>query len=227
LNAGDSLNLRKNTTNKKDLSDRQVGHIVSYTHWDREWRYPIWETRLMLISFMDELIECLEKGLYAGFLLDGQVSPVLDYLEIKPEMKDRLIALIKAGKLEVGPWLTLPDEYPVNGECLVRNLLLGIRESEKLGGSFMCGYTSFGWGQTAQLPQIYSGFGIDVAMIGKKVNTDRAPKNEFLWLAPDGSELITSRFGEWGRHNFMVHVHLSALMGKHYTDDELAISMVQ
>ncbi len=212
-----------NSSNKetgKKAPDLKVGHIVSHTHWDREWRYPIWETRLMLIDFMDELIECLEKGLYAGFLLDGQVSPVLDYLEIKPEMKDRIVSLVKSGKLEIGPWLTLPDEYPIDGECMVRNLLLGIRQAEKLGGVFMCAYTSFGWGQTAQLPQIYSGFGIDVAMVGKKVNPDRAPQNEFLWLGPDGSELITTRFGAWGRHNFMVDIHLSALMGKHYVDGD-------
>lgn len=208
-----------NEKSKKESANKQVGHIVSHTHWDREWRYPIWETRLMLINFMDELIECLEEGVYSSFLLDGQVSPVLDYLEIKPEMKDRIVALVKAGKLEIGPWLTLPDEYPIDGECMVRNLLIGTRQAEALGGAFMCGYTSFGWGQTAQLPQIYSGFGIDVAMMGKRVNADRAPQNEFLWQSPDGTELITSRFGSMGRHNFMFHIHLSALIGIFYEDD--------
>ena len=196
-----------------EVARKQVAHIVSHTHWDREWRYPIWETRLMLVDFMDELIEVLERGEYPGFLLDGQCSPVLDYLEVRPEKRRRVEALVAQGKLSIGPWYTLPDEYPVDGEALVRNLLVGRRVSEQLGGVTNFGYTSFGWGQTAQLPQIYAGFGMDVALIGKRANKERAPNSEFIWRGPDGSELLTTRFGELGRQNFYFHVHLSALFG--------------
>lgn len=192
---------------------KPVAHIVSHTHWDREWRYPIWQTRLMLVEFMDELIDVLEKGIYPGFLLDGQLVPVLDYLEIRPEMKGRLQKLIAENKLQVGPWLLLPDEYPIDGESMVRNLLWGRRQCEAFGGVFNVGYTPFGWGQTAQLPQLYAGFGIDVAMIGKRVSKERAPQSEFVWRGPDGTELLTTRFGGLGRQNFYFIVHLSALVG--------------
>ncbi|NLX12930.1 MAG: alpha-mannosidase, partial [Phycisphaerales bacterium] len=188
-----------------------IAHLVSHTHWDREWRYPIWTTRFMLVDFIDELLEVLEAGQYAGFLLDGQCSPIHDYLEIRPENRSRIEKLVRSGKLSIGPWYTLPDEYPVDGEAMVRNLLWGDRVSRQLGGVMQIGYTSFGWGQTAQLPQIYAGFGIDVAMIGKQVSEKRAPRCEFLWRAPDGTELLTSRFGRLGRQNFYFHVHLSAL----------------
>lgn len=194
-------------------SKKHIGHVVSHTHWDREWRYPIWETRLMLVDFVDELIEVLESGKYPGFLMDGQVSPILDYLDIRPEMTARVKKLVAGGKLQIGPWLTLPDEYPIDGEALVRNLLWGRRRSEALGAVFNVGYTPFGWGQTAQLAQLYAGFGMDVAMIGKRVNNKRAPKSEFIWRAPDGTELLSTRFGELGRQNFYFIVHLSALFG--------------
>ncbi len=200
---------------KKRSKGRSVrtGHIVSHTHWDREWRYPIWETRLMLLDFMDELVEVLESGKYPSFLMDGQVAPVSDYLEIRPEMTQRVEKLVKDGKLLIGPWLVLPDEYPVDGEALVRNLLLGNRRAKALGRVLKIGYTPFGWGQTAQLPQIYAGFGIDVAMIGKRVNKERAPESEFIWRGPDGAGLLATRFGEMGRQNFYFVVHLSALFG--------------
>ncbi len=191
----------------------RTGHIVSHTHWDREWRYTIWETRLLLVQFMDELIDVLETGKYPGFLMDGQVIPVLDYLEVRPEMTDRVKVLVRTGKLQIGPWLCLPDEYPVDGEALVRNLLYGQRQAQALGGVFNVGYTSFGWGQTAQLPQIYSGFGMTVAFIGKFVNKERAPQSEFIWRGPDGSELLSSRFGDMGRQNFYFRVNLQALYG--------------
>lgn len=195
------------------VQKKRTGHIVSHTHWDREWRYPIWETRLMLLDFMDELVKVLETEKYPAFLLDGQVAPVVDYLEMRPEMTDRVKALIKNGKLHVGPWFCLPDEYPVDGEALVRNLLWGNRKCRELGKVLKIGYTPFGWGQTAQLPQLYAGFGMDVAMIGKRVSNKRAPKCEFLWRGPDGTELLATRFGEAGRQNFYFWVHLSSLFG--------------
>ena len=204
----------------KDKQKKRTAYIVSHTHWDREWRYTIWDTQLMLVDFIDELIDVLESGKYPGFLLDGQVVPVLDYLEIRPEMTERVKTLISSGKLQVGPWYTLPDEYPVDGEALIRNLIWGNRKSRELGGALKVGYTSFGWGQTAQLPQIYAGFGMDVGMIGKKVNKHRAPDSEFIWQAPDGSEMLVTRFGKIGRQNFYFKVHLPALFGVAYDSPE-------
>jgi mannosylglycerate hydrolase len=199
---------------------KRTGHIVTHTHWDREWRYPIWETRLMLIDFFDELIPLLEKGACPSFLLDGQTSPVYDYLEARPEMTDRVKALVAADKMLVGPWWTLPDEYPIDGEAMVRNLLVGTRRAKALGACFNTGYTSFGWGQTAQMPQLYAGFGLKIGFVGKHVGKQRAPHSEFIWQAPDGSRLLFSRFGKWGRHNLFLYLHLSALFGMdHMTSD--------
>ena len=200
--------------------NKQTAHIVSHTHWDREWRYPIWQTRHLLVEFIDELIDLLEDGTYPGFLLDGQVAPVLDYLQIRPEKKDALRKLIADGKLQVGPWYTLPDEYPVDGECLVRNLLKGVQESDKLGRAFKVGYTPFGWGQTAQLPQIYRGFGMDIVMVGKRVSPKRAPHSEFVWRAPDGSEVLSTRFGGWGRQNYYFYIHLPMLYGRDHFNQQ-------
>jgi len=205
---------------KKNTKNQRTAHIVSHTHWDREWRYTIWQTRAWLISFMDELLDVLENETYAGFLMDGQVSPVLDYLEVRPEKRKQVEKYINNGRLQIGPWYTLPDEYPVDAEALVRNLLKGRRESEKLGQVFNVGYTSFGWGQIAQLPQIYAQFGMDTAFIGKLVSKTRASKSEFIWKAPDGSELLASRFGAMGRQNFYFRINLQALYGMdHMTMD--------
>ena len=199
---------------RKTEQTEQIGYIVSHTHWDREWRYSIWETRIMLVDFMDELLELLDNGTYAGFLMDGQVVAVLDYLEVRPEKKELVKKLVSAGKLQIGPWFLLPDEFPIDGESLVRNLLWGNRRCRELGAVLDAGYTSFGWGQTSQLPQLYAGFGIDTAMIGKYVGKHRAPDSEFVWRAPDGSELLATRFGEAGRSNFYFLLHLEAIEGK-------------
>ena len=48
-------------------------HVVSHTHWDREWRYPFQEFRMLLVDMFDNLIELLDSNPdYKYFLLDSQ-----------------------------------------------------------------------------------------------------------------------------------------------------------
>ena len=43
-------------------------------------------------------------------------------------------ALVAAGRLQVGPWYVLADELIPSGESLIRNLLAGTADAERLGG---------------------------------------------------------------------------------------------
>ena len=38
-------------------------HVISNTHWDREWLYNFQETRMMLVEFLDKLLDVLDKEL--------------------------------------------------------------------------------------------------------------------------------------------------------------------
>ncbi len=200
--------------------DKQItGHIISHTHWDREWRAPLWGSRFQLKKMMDELLDMLENDPdYNAFLFDGQVIAVEDYLELSPEKTEIVRKAVESGKLFIGPWYNLPDFYPVCGEALVRNLLWGTQKAEALGGCLDIGYTTFGWGQTAQFPQLLAGFGIDFIVAGKNVSKTRAPYSEFLWEAPDGTRLMTTRLGVSKRNNFYFHMLMPMLYGKMYTD---------
>lgn len=197
-----------------DNGKTKKAYILPHTHWDREWRYPIWQSRILLIRFMEQLLGILDKDEeYRCFLLDGQVAPVLDYLEVMPQDRERVCKYVKQGRIAVGPWYTLPDLYPVDGECLVRNLLKGTRAAEELGGRLKVGYNSFGWGQTAQFPQIYASFGIDFIVCAKKVSEERAPESEFMWQSPDGTSVLTTRLGEHARGNLYFNTYLYAKYG--------------
>ncbi|MCB0750843.1 MAG: alpha-mannosidase, partial [Ignavibacteriae bacterium] len=137
-------------------------HIISNTHWDRAWVYPFNETRLLLVEFMDSLLELFKNdSKFHSFLLDSQTIAVEDYLEFRPERKEQIQKFVKSGKLIVGPWYNLPEEYIVNGESLVRNLVIGHKQAAELGKVSKIGYTPFSYGQTSQMPQIYRGFDID------------------------------------------------------------------
>ncbi|OHB43093.1 MAG: alpha-mannosidase [Planctomycetes bacterium GWC2_45_44] len=208
---------------KKEKKD--IGYIIPHTHWDREWRYPVWKTRELLVEFMDQLLEILETNpSYKCFIMDGQCAPIEDYLEVRPGSIDKISKFVSEGRIAIGPWYTLPDLYPIDGECLVRNLLKGIRFSQKFGGFLKVGYTTFGWGQTAQFPQIYKGFGFDFIITAKKVSEERAPDSEFLWESPDGTRVLTSRLGDFARANFFLRVYVPVRFGVDWLSDEYVFS---
>src|SRR5207245_975071 len=91
----------------------------------------------------------------------------------------------------VGPWYTLPDEFLVSGETLVRNLARGIPLAQAHGGSMRVGYLPDSFGHAAQMPQIYRQFGMRHAVVMRGVPRaiDRVA---FEWVAPDGSTVLAA-----------------------------------
>lgn len=189
-------------------------HVISNTHWDREHRHSFPVTQFMLTDLMDELIEILENDEnYKYFTLDGQSIILDDYLEVKPEMKARLEKLIKDGRILIGPWYSLVDCFSVNAESIVRNLLTGYNKCNGISAPMKVGYSIFSFGQIAQLPQIYNGFGIDKIVFYKGASTKVFPQSEFIWYAPDGSAALTSRLGKNKRWNFSFLFTMPVIFG--------------
>ena len=189
-------------------------HIISNTHWDREHRHSFSVTQFMLTDLMDELIEIMENDeTYKYFTLDGQSIILDDYLEVKPQMKERLEKLVKDGRILIGPWYSLVDCYSVNEESIVRNLLTGYTKCNKLSSPMKIGYSIFSFGQIAQLPQIYNGFGIDKIIFYKGANAKVFPESEFIWYAPDGSAALSTRLGKQKRWNFSMLFTMPVIFG--------------
>ena len=202
-------------------SIKAIAHVVPHTHWDREWRYPIWKNRVLLQQFMRELLNTLDTDpQYRNFVMDGQCAVIEDYLEVAPQDTDRIKEHVASGRLSIGPWYTLPDLYPVNGECLLRNLLKGIRVSKSYGKHLKIGYNSFGWGQISQFPQIYDGFDIKFIVAAKKVSAQRAPQCEFLWQSPDGTQVLTTRLGPHARANMFFNAYIPIRFGMQYLSQD-------
>lgn len=170
-----------------------VSHIVPGTHWDREWRYSFQETRQRLVDLVDRAVDTLEKNdRIKAFTLDGQFMALQDYLDVKPESKARLQKLVKAGRIEIGPWYSLPDVPVLTGESIVRNLHYGIKLSRDFGGCLMEGFTSSAWGQISQMPQICRGFGLDSYFSYHGVPAHKVPV-EFYWQGADDSRVLFIR----------------------------------
>jgi mannosylglycerate hydrolase len=163
--------------------------IVPHTHWDREWYAPFQVFRARLVRLLDELLPLLERDLsYARFLLDGQTVVVDDYLEVRPEAAGTLRRLAATGRLSVGPWMVLMDEFMVSGETIVRDLQLGMRRAIELGGAMPVGYLPDMFGHIAQMPQILRLAGLDHAVVWRGVPST-VTQTAFVWEAPDGSNV--------------------------------------
>jgi alpha-mannosidase len=165
--------------------------LVPHTHWDREWYRTREEFRHRLVRLVDGLLDLLERDPgYRHFTLDGQAVVLDDYLEVRPRARPRIERLVRAGRLLVGPWYVLPDEWLVSGEALVRNLRLGLERAQAFGGAMAVGYVPDQFGHVGQLPQILAGFGLDCAVLWRGVPQE-ASDTLFHWEAPDGTRLLT------------------------------------
>jgi len=178
-------------SDRQQINCTQV-FVVPHTHWDREWYWSLAGFRSRLVDLMDDVIRRLQNprlpdGLEV-FWMDGQVVPLLDYLETKLENEEILQRLVSENRLRIGPWFVQADEHLVDGEGCVRNLLLGRFYGSRFGPIQNVGYVPDQFGHTAQMPQILAKAGIDNAVFWRGLPLPREG-NLLLWQAPDGSRV--------------------------------------
>jgi alpha-mannosidase len=167
-------------------------HIVSHSHWDREWYKPFEQFRAMLVNMVDDLLDLLANDpSFASFTLDGQTSVIEDYLDIRPERREEIERSVRDGRILTGPWYVLPDEFLVSAESTVRNLLRGTRQARGLGGGMEVGYIPDSFGHIAMMPSILKGFDIDTALVYRGFGGEPEQKtSEYWWIAPDGTKSL-------------------------------------
>ena len=169
-------------------------HVISHTHWDREWYLPFEVFRIELVELIDNLLDILEQNRDFIFHLDGQTIILQDYLEIKPHKKEQIKKFIKSRNILIGPWYVLSGQFLTSGESTVRNLLYGIKDAKDSGGVMMVGYCPDQFGQIAQLPQIFKGFNINSAIIGRGIQDSIAEHN---WYGLNGESILAISLTHW------------------------------
>jgi len=161
-----------------------VVHIISHSHWDREWYLPFESHRMQLVELFDNLFDLFEND---------------------PEFK----SYIDEGKLKIGPFYILQDDYLISSEANVRNTLIGQAECAKWGKSTQIGYFPDTFGNMGQAPQILQKSGIHVAAFGrgvKPIGFDNqvledeqftSQFSEMYWQGADGSRVLGILFANW------------------------------
>jgi alpha-mannosidase len=140
----------------------------------------------------DELIERLQAdAAFRSFLLDGQTVLVEDYLRARPERESDVKTLVKTGRLQVGPWYVLADELIPSGESLIRNLLLGAADADRLGGRLDVLYSPDAFGHPAVLPTLAREFGMRFGVLWRGLGGEPGQERDFFrWSGNDGRDIL-------------------------------------
>jgi len=191
---------------------RTTAHLISHTHWDREWYMPYEHHHYLLVELMNNLLETLEQDdRYRYFHLDGQTIIIEDYLQVHPEKREQLEKYITEGRIIIGPWYVLQDEFLTSSEANVRNLLIGHQDAAKYGVISKLGYFPDSFGNMGQAPQLLQQADIDTAVFGRGVkptgfdnvvidpisSSYESPYSEMFWTSPDGSKVVGVLFANW------------------------------
>lgn len=141
--------------------------VIAYlhTHWDREWYREFEVFRLRLLRVFDNVLEMLENNKIPSFYFDGQVSALLDYLEIRPEKEAQVRRFISEKRLFIGPCYTLVDEFLTDTTVFEKNLEIGLKISRDFGCTDFIGYLADTFGHSKNIPQLFLKHGIDRCVV--------------------------------------------------------------
>jgi mannosylglycerate hydrolase len=161
--------------------------VVVQTHWDREWYFDHQTYVARLLDVMARVVAQLERGDLEQFLFDGQTAAYEDLMaNSEPLLAERVQALVSAGRIVLGPWYVMADEFLVSGESLLRNLEIGMADANAAGNCQRVGYLPDTFGHVGQMPQLLRNVGIESAVLWRGLDS---PVAEWQWQAPSGHEV--------------------------------------
>jgi alpha-mannosidase len=164
-------------------------HLIFHTHWDREWYLPEPAFRVRLVRMLDDVLDRLDReSPPVPFLLDGQTVLAEDFLNVRPDRLSAVSAAVAEGRLQLGPWYVLADEQIPSGEALVRNLLAGRADAERLGRRLDVLYSPDAFGHPGVLPDLAREFGIGVGVLWRGLAD--LPGDLLRWHGPAGGSLV-------------------------------------
>lgn len=174
-------------------------NVVAHTHWDREWYFTSQRSEIYSTFVFDEILEFLnENQEFPSFLLDGQTSIINDYLKFRPEKEDLVKKLVREKRLIIGPWYTQTDTLVISGESILRNLLYGIKDSNKYGEYQKIGYLPDSFGMSAQLPMIFNQFNLEYAVFRRGIANHLLKDREFIWKSNSGDKIKSFNIYHYG-----------------------------
>jgi alpha-mannosidase len=175
------------------LSDANI-HLTGNSHIDAAWLWPWTETVDVVRRTFSTALQLMRE--YPSYTFSQSAAAYYEWIAEKyPPMQKDIISRIEQGRWEpVGGMWVEPDLNLLDGESIVRQLLVGTRYlKQEYGAGVRIGWNPDTFGFTWQLPQIYKKSGLDYFVTQKMGwnETNRLPLKLFYWQSPDGSRVLT------------------------------------
>ncbi len=212
----------------------KTAHIISHSHWDREWYLPYESHHMRLIMLIDQVLQAIDNDPdFKSFHLDGQTICIDDYLQVKPQNREKVYNAIESGKLKIGPWYVLQDAFLTSSEANVRNLQYGDADCRRYGAKTKVGYFPDTFGIYKQAPQILKEAEIDNMIFGRGVSTTgfanqvsnqfESKFSEMRMRASSGDQVLGILFANWYSNGN--EIPCDRKLAKQYWDQKLSDAM--
>jgi alpha-mannosidase len=175
------------------LSNEKVD-LAGNAHIDAAWLWPRSETIDVVKRTFTTALQLMDE--YLDYTYTQSAAQYSEWMADKyPQLNEQIKQRVKEGRWEIvgGMWIE-PDLNLPGGESLVRQLLVGQREFQRLYGvTARIGWNPDSFGYNWQLPQIYKRSGMDYFVTQKMHwnDTNVLPFRLFWWQSPDGSKVLT------------------------------------
>jgi alpha-mannosidase len=171
--------------------------IVPHAHNDYGWlNSHLWDVaRLALVH--KEALEIMRRQKELKWFVDVKFEAIDPFLDRYPEMLPELRQRVKEGRFGIEPGsFCNPDNPFIEPETLVRNLVIGRREFQKLFPGLnpqIAIFNDIHPGHT-QIPQVMCQAGYRFYRFTRPIGAldKKGLKREFIWEGLDGSEILAS-----------------------------------
>jgi alpha-mannosidase len=174
-------------------------YLVCNAHLDPVWMWEWEEGAAEAISTFRTAADLCEA--FDGFVFNHNEVILYRWIaEYEPALFERIQKLVKAGKWHImGGWYLQPDCNMPSGESFVRQILAGRKYfAEQFGARPHTAINFDPFGHSHGLPQILAKSGYDSYLFCRPPGKETVlPDNEFVWVGPDGSEVMGTRATAW------------------------------
>lgn len=208
-------------------------YIISHSHWDREWYMSFEEHHMRLVKLIDDLLYLFEHDpKFDSFHLDGQDIILDDYLAVRPEKRDEIRHWVEVGKLRVGPFYILQDDFLISPESNIRNTQYGMKKASEYGHAPVpVGYFPDTFGNMGQAPQLMRLAGLDTVAFGRGVTPTGlnnkvgfgkfdSTYSEMWWQGANKDKVLGILFANW--YSNANEIPVDEKKAKNFWDQKLA-----
>ncbi|HID94735.1 MAG TPA: alpha-mannosidase [Candidatus Latescibacteria bacterium] len=169
-------------------------YVVPHSHIDTCWYWDHPKAKVYSRKVLASALKLLKEDPNYTFCQD-QVTVLKAFWQgLDDEERRFLKAFIREGRFEVvGGMYVQPEIAEPNGECLIRQILVGRRwMREVLGADSLCGWNIDTFGHCGQIPQIIAKSGMKYYVFARGVPPElQGQRSEFWFQSPDGSKVLT------------------------------------